>query len=182
MRVDHVAVLVEEIESAVETWGLPIDGTIEEFPREGTRELYCGADGASFRLLLMQPIGPGPYERAMAKRGAGLHHIAFCVPDLSRYVNDLEGSGWLMHPASLRLRDTNRQVWLCRPGVPVLIELNEGAATYDGAFIEGLWLSVSPTLFPLISALECEELHPVEGTSHSFVVNGQSKRIVVGNT
>ncbi|MEL7238718.1 MAG: VOC family protein, partial [Planctomycetota bacterium] len=84
-QLDHVAILVRSIEDTVERLG-QLDapsGEIEAFPGEGTRELYLGEPGRAGRLLLLQPLGDsGPYARAMAKRGPGLHHVAFRTRDI----------------------------------------------------------------------------------------------------
>lgn len=109
--IDHVGLLVRSIEHALERLDLSASrDLIEEFPAGGTREIYVGdADGAG-RFLLMQPSGAGPYERAMRKRGHGLHHVAFSVRDLASFAESIEGSGWLLHPASLRLVELSRQI------------------------------------------------------------------------
>lgn len=170
MRLDHVAVLVEDIEAAVDAWELPAAQAIEEFPQEGTRELYCGAAGRSGRVLLMQPIGPGPYERAMAKRGAGLHHIALCLDDLSGFVSSLADSGWLLHPKSLDTYEASRQAWLCRPGFPCLVELDEETVTYDGVYAQEVSLSASDAFGSMVDRLGCEALLRTSEPRHSLVV------------
>ncbi len=73
----------------------------------------------------MQAIGDGPYKQAHEKRGTGIHHIAIDVPKVDDFVGELSGSGWLLHPKSLWFYDDNKQVYLSRPGVPVLIEVKE---------------------------------------------------------
>lgn len=177
MHLDHVAVLVEDIEAAVAAWELPDVQAIEEFPNEGTRELYCGTNGRSGRVLLMQPIGPGPYARAMAKRGAGLHHAALCVEDPVGFVSEVAGSGWLLHPKSLETYEANRQVWLCRPGFPCLVELNEESVTYEGVYVQEVSLSVSIAMEPMIDRLGCSELVGTRGKRHSIVIGDRRIRI-----
>ena len=76
--IDHVAVLVADLEAALRDLtplGLET-GPIEEFPSEGTRECYLGRSDQSAKLLLLTPHGDaGPYARALARRGPGLHHV-----------------------------------------------------------------------------------------------------------
>ena len=100
---NHVAILVEDIESVLEKVQFTPDllGEIEEFPSEGTRELYIGSDNQMGRILLMQAIGDGPYKNALDKRGPGLHHIALDVLNIDDFVTKLSGSGWLLHPKSI---------------------------------------------------------------------------------
>ena len=131
---DHVALVVRSIEEAVERLQLEVDlGAIDTFPAEGTRELYVGEPSQAGKLLLMQPTGDnGPYARALKKRGEGLHHIAFCVPDVRAYVGSVAETGWLLHPRSLEELERCGTVWLCRPGVRSLVELTARKPNYEG--------------------------------------------------
>lgn len=173
-EIDHVALLVGSIEGAVERLCVPATlSAIEEYPAEGTRELYVGDAGVPARLLLMQPIGPGPYERALEKRGEGLHHLAFCVEDLSAFIESISGTGWLLHPQSLQTVASIRQIWLCRPGVRALIEVTEGASRYHGdPVVTRVRVPVDPDHAGLLSALR---VRGAEG-----VVNGPAT-ITIGS-
>ena len=124
---NHVAILVESLESVVEKniFDTSLLGEIEEFPKEGTRELYIGLNHQMGRILLMQAHGPGAYENALKKRGPGLHHIAIDVLNIDEFVASLSGSGWLLHPKSLEFYKSHKQVYLNRPGVAALIEVQE---------------------------------------------------------
>jgi catechol 2,3-dioxygenase-like lactoylglutathione lyase family enzyme len=129
-RCDHVALLVRDLEAARQRLArLGLDeGTVGEYPGEGTRELYLGSPAAPGRLLLMQPLGDeGPYARALAKRGPGLHHVALAVPDPSDFAQDQPG--WLAHPHTLQ--SLPEVAWLCRPGVGVLLEIIGAAGDAD---------------------------------------------------
>ena len=44
MKIDHIGVIVSNIEKVVSAWNLTQTNPIEEFPSEGTRELYIGSD------------------------------------------------------------------------------------------------------------------------------------------
>jgi hypothetical protein len=157
-QMDHIALVVASIEEAVAGLGVSIDlSEIEEFPSEGTRELYVGEPDAPARLLLMQPIGAGPYREALAKRGAGLHHVAFCVPKVSEFSQSLAGSGWLLHPRSIDLLERNRQIWLCRPGIRTLVEVSQATPDYGKPpFITELLVASEPEQRAMIEALDVE--------------------------
>ncbi|MDF1666215.1 MAG: hypothetical protein P1V97_30945 [Planctomycetota bacterium] len=137
---NHVAILVENIESVVEKKLFPTAhlGGIEDFEAEGTRELYIGPENQIGRVLLMQATGPGPYKTALDKRGPGLHHVALDVLSIDDFVRSLSGSGWLLHPKSLDFYKAQKLVFLCRPGVPILIEVQQVEKFYDDdvSFIE----------------------------------------------
>jgi catechol 2,3-dioxygenase-like lactoylglutathione lyase family enzyme len=167
---DHVALLVSCIEDTLErlrgqlgeeSWdrlGLPelkvLAADIQEFPGEGTRELYLGEEPWRGRLLLMEPLGPtGPYARALARRGPGLHHLALEVPEAVRFAESARG--WLVHPASLRKMESSGTLWLARPGVGTLLEVlrskskeEEGGSDYS--LVEYVEVAVSPLLESLL--------------------------------
>lgn len=173
MNLDHIAVLVDDIEDSLRSWRLPEPGEIETFEAEGTRELYCGSDSASARVLLMQAIGPGPYARARAKRGAGLHHLAICVDDVVAFASRLEGTGWLLHPRSLEFYTQRAPIWLCRPGFPCLIEVLESQAPGGDPIVSSVELAVPDELAPMIAALDCPVLRRAPGEKHVLVIGDQ---------
>lgn len=122
----HVALLVPSVRKAADhlaTFGFRI-GDEEVWEGEGTREIYVEGDKSN-SLLLMEPAKPGAYERALKKRGPGLHHLAIDVLDIDSFIDSLSGSGWLLQPASLKTLKRSRTVYLARPGFPALIEVQE---------------------------------------------------------
>lgn len=122
LSLDHVALVVRRLEPVLERLEGLDAGPIEDFPSEGTREVYLGAGLA--RLLLMEPTNAGgPYGRALAKRGSGVHHVAVNVPDLEGFLGRVRG--WLLVPACLRDLVKTRTAWLARPGVATLLEVHE---------------------------------------------------------
>lgn len=126
MLVDHIAFVTNHLETITDM--LPPfckPFPVEDQPAEGTREQYVEiADEAAPMLLLMQPVNDGPYLRALNKRGPGLHHIGGVTPSIAELLPRIQQSGLLLHPISLKTYE-NRVIWLCRPGVPFLIELVE---------------------------------------------------------
>lgn len=134
---DHVALVVRRLEPVVERLEGLEAGPIEAFPSEGTREVYLGV--GSGRLLLMEPTSEqGPYARALAKRGPGLHHVAVRVPDLREFLASVRG--WLLVPACLNDLERTRTAWLARPGVATLIEVQEAEQAEGSAVVEGVEL------------------------------------------
>lgn len=122
-----MALLVRSARKAAavcEPWGWEL-GPVEDFPSEGTREIYVGPPGSDGLLLLMEALGPGPYRRAREKRGPGLHHVAVNVPSIDDFVASLAGTGWLLHPASLRTLAQRKTVYLARPGLAALVEVQQ---------------------------------------------------------
>jgi hypothetical protein len=156
---NHVAILVENIETALAKCYFPshLLCKIEEFESEGTRELYIGSNKQMGRLLLIQANRAGPYHTALNKRGPGLHHIALDVLNIDEYVASLTGSGWFLHPKSLEFYKSHKQVFLSRPGVPVLIEIQHKEKLIDNNyFIEELCFPFQEER--LINSLVCDRL------------------------
>lgn len=149
MLCDHVAVLVPDLVVALSDLG-PLAAEAkpaEDFPEEGTREVYVG--NGSGRLLLLQPIGPAPYQRALERRGPGLHHVGLAGPDPGEMMESL--AGWLLHPHSLASGPDT--LWASRPGLP-LVELLRGAPAGE-PLVSGLELACPVELKPLIERLAC---------------------------
>ncbi len=126
LYIDHVAILVASIEKfAARLPTILKPQEIEEFEAEGTREQYVFPESSfSGSLLLMQPNGEGPYQRAMQKRGPGLHHICIKVANLPDYITRIAQSGFLIHPYSIESMKRGT-AYLCRPGIGFLIEVEE---------------------------------------------------------
>jgi hypothetical protein len=122
---NHVAILVRDLEESIKKLSLPksLLGPIEEFPSEGTKEIYIGEQNQTSKLLLLQPIGDGPYKDAIEKRGPGLHHIALDVMEMESFIYNLAGTGWYLHPRSLEFYQSLNMVFLARPNTPFMIEV-----------------------------------------------------------
>jgi methylmalonyl-CoA epimerase len=93
--IHHLGVAVEDLDTAVGTYerlfGAEVEyrATIEE---QGVRaaSLRVG-DG---RVELLEPLGPDtPVGRFLAKRGPGMHHVAYEVSDLAATLTELAGAG-----------------------------------------------------------------------------------------
>jgi hypothetical protein len=123
MIANHIAVLVSDLQRAVDE--LPSFCQIhdrEEHEADGMLEQYVIVEEAGASLLLVQPLGEGPYAAALAKRGPGLHHIGCVTALLDESISECTDKGLLLHPRSLKTYPRGT-VWLCRPGVPFLVEL-----------------------------------------------------------
>jgi len=75
---------------------------------------------------LIQPIADGPYSHALARRGPGVHHIGCVTSSITAELDRIRDSRLLIHPISLKMYRKS-VVWLCRPGVPFLVELMQTA-------------------------------------------------------
>ena len=92
LAVDHVAIAVPSIEETGPIYEL-ITGNpcsaVEPLEAQGVRVAFVGA------LELLEPTAPDtPVGRFLARRGPGLHHVAFRTSDLGAEVSRLKGLGF----------------------------------------------------------------------------------------
>jgi methylmalonyl-CoA/ethylmalonyl-CoA epimerase len=88
--VDHVAVLVPEIEPALTEFSALFGFELvadEVLADPAVRLVHL--DAGNVDIQLVQPLGPGRLADDLSVRGAGLHHLCFGVPDLSDALADL---------------------------------------------------------------------------------------------
>lgn len=87
----HVGVAVPSIQESAPVLELLTGRScspIEELQGQGVRVAFLG------RLELLEPLGPDtPVGRFLDRRGPGLHHVAYRVPDIARALADLEARG-----------------------------------------------------------------------------------------
>lgn len=93
MKLHHIGIAVEELEEAVGRFGLlglreTARGIVPEY-RVAVSWLGTGRP----KLELIQPLGEGPVRTFLEKRGEGLHHLAFAVPDIEKALGELKAQG-----------------------------------------------------------------------------------------
>src|ERR1700689_2414148 len=91
----HIGVAVEGIEPALELWRdrLELDVGHREISEEQGVEAVL-LDLGSDHIELMAPLGPDtPLGKFLAKRGPGLHHVAYTVSDIEATLTALQQAG-----------------------------------------------------------------------------------------
>jgi methylmalonyl-CoA/ethylmalonyl-CoA epimerase len=94
-RIDHVGIAVEAIEPALELWrdGFELDIAHREVVEEQGVEAVL-LDVGENHIELLAPLGPDtPVGKFLAKRGPGMHHIAYQVSDIEATLAALEQAG-----------------------------------------------------------------------------------------
>ncbi len=174
IKPSHVAILVPSVRKAanfLRKFDFQI-GEEEEWEGEGTLEVYVNSDKAN-SLLLMQPNKPGSYQRALEKRGPGLHHLAIDVLNLEDYIQSLSGSGWLLHPRSLKTIKQFQTAYLARPGFPGLIEVQEREELQDlKLFVNHIDLKMEPSLAELLKPIGLDSIVRQVSTETTLSLNG----------
>ncbi|MGH2374208.1 MAG: methylmalonyl-CoA epimerase [bacterium] len=96
-RIDHIGVAVRSIAEAsrlYETLGLRV-GASEVLPRDGVIAAFVTV--GTVRIELLQPSGSeGPIARYLARRGEGIHHIAFAVDDIAEALEHARRAGFTL--------------------------------------------------------------------------------------
>ena len=93
--IHHVGVAVDDLDRAIETYARLFGATLEH--RERVEEQ--GIEAASIRVgesrvELLGALGKDtPVGRFLAKRGPGMHHVAYEVDDIRAALDDLTGAG-----------------------------------------------------------------------------------------
>jgi hypothetical protein len=157
---DHVALLVRNLEAsrvASASLGFAVQH-IQSFPE--TIETYIGEAARSSRLLLMQASGPGSYQRALEKRGPGVHHLGVVVPSMRDFLSGIKGTGWFIHPVSAFKIESGGDVYLARPGAP-LLEVSQAEPCKPALLapvVERVRIRVSPEVAANLSCLGIPEL------------------------
>ncbi len=92
---DHIGIAVESIDSGLAVYlalGLEVEG-VEEVEDQKVRVAFLPVGDT--RIELLEPTdATSPIARHLERRGAGLHHICFGVPDIRATMAQLSGEGY----------------------------------------------------------------------------------------
>ena len=95
-QLDHIGIAVENLEGAIETYerllGLDV-AQREVIPERNVEIAFFWAKDV--KLELISPTSDGSTVHAfLAKRGEGLHHLAFKTDDVLKAAEELESKGF----------------------------------------------------------------------------------------
>lgn len=93
--IDHVGIAVENLDAAAgmyRSMGLAEIGPVETVEAHGVRVVMIRCGESCVELL--EPTGPdSPVAKFLEKRGAGLHHVAYRVADVTAAMRELQARG-----------------------------------------------------------------------------------------
>jgi methylmalonyl-CoA/ethylmalonyl-CoA epimerase len=126
-RIAHVGIAVNDLEEAVKFYRDVLG--IEPHPPEEV-------DGATILSLpfgdsdieLMKPTGPDtPVGKFLAKRGPGIHHICYRVPDLNAAIEACRAAGYRLIDQVPRTGAGGRRIAFVHPKATagILLELTD---------------------------------------------------------
>ena len=133
-NIDHVAIAVHDLDAALadlrEQYGAePVSR--ETVESQGVEEAMIAIGGSSLQIL--QPLtAESPVGRFLGKRGEGLHHVAFAVPDIDAALEHLAGTGTRVIDQEPRIGGGGHRIAFVHPSafggtLVELVELVEGA-------------------------------------------------------
>jgi methylmalonyl-CoA/ethylmalonyl-CoA epimerase len=133
-RIDHVGVAVEDVDAAVALYadGLGLEVEHREVVEEqGVDAALLGVGDGHVELLA--PLGPDtPVGRYLAKRGPGLHHVAYAVDDIDAVLDTLRSRGLRLIDEQPRTGIRDSRVAFVHPAAlgGVLTEIVEPAGAH----------------------------------------------------
>lgn len=116
-RIDHIGIAVEDLDAGIELYEksfgmeLALRETVEE---QGVEAALLNVGEGHVELLA--PLGPDtPVGRYLAKRGAGLHHVAYAVEDIDSTLERLAATGIELIDAEARVGIGGSRVAFLQP-------------------------------------------------------------------
>ena len=132
--IDHVGFAVSDLERATAlyqgTFGMPVAHR-ETVESQGVEAVLL--DVGEGHVELLRPLGPETVVgRFIAKRGEGLHHVAYRVADIDSTLATLKGAGVELIDSEARAGIRGSRVAFLHPKATggALTELVEPAATH----------------------------------------------------
>jgi methylmalonyl-CoA epimerase len=116
-RIDHVGVAVESIDDALRLYDEAYDMTLvhrETVAEQGVEAVLL--DVGENHVELLQPLGPDtPVGKFLARRGPGIHHVAYQVADIEAELGRLRAAGIELLDQQPRTGIRGSRVAFCHP-------------------------------------------------------------------
>jgi methylmalonyl-CoA/ethylmalonyl-CoA epimerase len=94
-RIDHIGVAVEDLDAAIALYDEHLGMALvhrETVEAQGVEAVLL--DVGENHVELLKPLGPDtPVGKFLARRGPGLHHVAYQTPDIEGALSALKGAG-----------------------------------------------------------------------------------------
>jgi len=94
-RIDHIGVAVEDLDAAIKLYERNFEMELvhrETVESQGVEAVLL--DVGDGHVELLAPLGPDtPVGKFIAKKGPGLHHVAYAVEDIDAALASLKESG-----------------------------------------------------------------------------------------
>lgn len=95
MRIDHIAIVVKDLESALENFKnvLSISHVdLEDVPTEKVKVAILNLEDT--KIELVQPLEPdSPISKFLTEKGEGIHHLAIAADDIEKDIERASSNG-----------------------------------------------------------------------------------------
>ena len=126
--IDHLGIAVENLTESIATYaalGLELEGTEEVEEQKVSVAIFpCGES----RIELLESTDPdGPIGKFVAKRGPGIHHVAFAVDDIESTLEEFASRGIRLIDEKPRIGAGGAKIAFVHPSATggILVELCE---------------------------------------------------------
>ncbi len=123
----HLGIAVENIEGALAFYR-DVLGLKPSHPTEADGARIVSLSLGDSEVELLEPCtAESPIARFLAKRGPGIHHVCYRVPDLERALASCEAAGYRLVDAAPRIGAGGHRIAFVHPKstAGILIELTE---------------------------------------------------------
>lgn len=123
----HIGVAVESIDSALAFYR-DVLGMVPGPPEEADGARIVSLDFGGPAVELLEPRSPdSPIARFLARRGPGIHHVCYRVPDLDRALASCRAAGYRLVDERPRTGAGGHRIAFIHPKstAGILIELTE---------------------------------------------------------
>jgi len=130
-RIDHIGVAVEDLDAAIALYDERLDMALvhrETVETQGVEAVLL--DIGENHVELLKPLGPDtPVGKFLAKKGPGLHHVAYQTTDIEAALESLKAAGMRLIDESPRTGIRNSRVAFVHPAASggVLTEIVQPA-------------------------------------------------------
>jgi methylmalonyl-CoA/ethylmalonyl-CoA epimerase len=131
-RIDHVGVAVEDLDAAIALYETTYEMTLvhrETVAEQGVEAVLL--DVGENHVELLAPLGPDtPVGKFLAKKGPGIHHVAYQTTDIDATLEALKAAGTRLIDETPRIGIRGSRVAFLHPAASggVLTEIVEPAA------------------------------------------------------
>jgi methylmalonyl-CoA/ethylmalonyl-CoA epimerase len=133
-RIDHIGIAVEDLDAAIALYETTFGMTLvhrETVTEQGVEAVLL--DVGENHVELLAPLGPDtPVGKFLARKGPGLHHVAYQVDDIEAALGQLKEAGLRLIDEQPRTGIRNSRVAFLHPGASgsVLTEIVEPAVVH----------------------------------------------------
>lgn len=127
-RIAHIGLAVENIDASLAFYRDVLGLTPHHGPETKDGATIVSLPFGESEVELLQPVSPdSPIAKFLAKRGPGIHHVCYRVPDLDRALERCREAGFRLVDETPRIGAGGKRIAFIHPKstAGILVELTE---------------------------------------------------------